>query len=86
MVPRMILERVTAMSYYDALRERLLDPTRPADRRHIPGLGAGYLSCWNRYLLPPKTVRAGILEYLETEVDPIVGAITLYAHEDDVSF
>ena len=55
----LIIEKVTGRSYYDVLHEMVLKPcrldrTRPADRRVLPGLAAGYTRLSEDLLLPRK--------------------------------
>mgnify|MGYP000075917995 CR=1 FL=1 len=56
----LILEAATGRDYYDLVQERFLTPlglkhTRPADRRTLPGLAAGY-SADNPFGWPEKTL------------------------------
>jgi len=55
----LIIEKVTGRSYYDVLHEMVLKPcrldrTRPADRRALTGLVAGYSRLTEDLLLPRK--------------------------------
>lgn len=54
-----VIEKVTGRPYYDVLAEQILAPcrldhTRPADRRALPGLAAGYTRLSEDLLLPRK--------------------------------
>ncbi len=59
----LVIEKATGRSYYDEIKERFLTPlgltlTTPADRRFLPGLGAGYMAADNAFGFPRKTTTA----------------------------
>lgn len=91
------IERVTGASYYDALRERLLEPlaledTLPQDRRELPGLVQGHTREGNPFGLPARVLVDGRhamnpeVEYcgggvLSTSPDLARWALALYGGE-----
>ncbi|MCW8934523.1 MAG: beta-lactamase family protein [Gammaproteobacteria bacterium] len=59
----LVIEKVTARSYYDEVKQRFLTPlglklTAPAERRNLPGLAAGYMAADNAFGFPRKTLTA----------------------------
>jgi D-alanyl-D-alanine carboxypeptidase len=65
----LVIERAGGASYYDQVRRRFLEPlelddTRPADRRDLANLAAGYLAADNPFGLPQKiTTDDGVMRY-----------------------
>jgi D-alanyl-D-alanine carboxypeptidase len=65
----LVIEKASGTSYYQALRERVLDPlqlasTLPQDRRSVPGLAQGYAVESSRLFgLPEKMVEQGRLVF-----------------------
>lgn len=59
----MIIEQVTGVSYFEVLKQRILDPlnltlTSPSNRRDLSGLAAGYTAKDNPLGLPCKSTSA----------------------------
>ena len=63
------MEKVTGRSYYDLVREQLLNPvgltlTTPQVSRNVPGLAQGYSNGVNPLLMGPKMIGAdGVMTY-----------------------
>lgn len=56
----MVIEAITARTYYEELNDRFLGPLRleattPSDRRSLSKLAAGYVAADNPFSFPPKT-------------------------------